>query len=95
MSEHNWKQDPRLIHMNPEKLQYIESFADKIRKTPKTQLIPLFLSIQNESQKHNMSFTDEETDLLVDILTADMNAAEKQKLEMLKFFAKKLAARSS
>ncbi len=95
MEYSTWKQNPRLKSMDPAKLDYIEAFAERIRNTPKNQLIPVFLSLQTEIHKQNMEFSNEETEILVDILTADMDAAQKQKLEMLKFFAKKLAARSS
>ncbi len=95
MADFDWKQDERLKNMDPAKLNYIEAFAERIRKTPKNQLIPIFLSMQTETRKQNMEFTDRETELLVEILTADMEPAQRQKLEMLKFFAKKLAARSS
>lgn len=95
MANTDWKQDPRLKNMDPAKLHYIEAFADRIRHTPKNQLIPVFMSLQTETRQRNLEFTNDETELLVSILTADMDPSQRQKLEMLKFFAKKLAARSS
>lgn len=95
MPQADWKQDPRLKNMDPAKLDYITSFADKIRHTQKSQMIPTFLAMQADIRQKGINFTDSETELLVSILTADMTPAEKQKLETLKFLAKKLAARSS
>ncbi|MCI6887010.1 MAG: hypothetical protein MR868_07140 [Lachnospiraceae bacterium] len=95
MTQHDWKQDPRLKHMDPAKLDYITRLAEQMRGTSKNQVIPTFLAIQAEINRKGICFTDAETELLVSILTADMPPAEKKKLETLKFLAKKLAARSS
>ena len=61
----------------------------------KNQLIPALLQLQADAARNHIRFSNSETELLVSILSADMNPAEKKKLETLRFFAKKLAARSS
>lgn len=94
-SEKQWKQDPRLRTMSPEKLEYITAFADRIAKLPKNQLLPAFMSMQMETAGSGIKFNDQETDLLVSVLSAGMSPAEKKKLETLQILAKKLAARSS
>ncbi|MGN0158161.1 MAG: hypothetical protein ACI39W_03320 [Brotaphodocola sp.] len=95
MTNHDWKQDPRLKNMDPSKLDYIVKLADQLQNTPKNQLIPAFLSLQAEIKQQKLDFSDAETELIISIITADMPPAERQRLETLKFLAKKLAARSS
>lgn len=94
-SESNWKQDPRLRMMSQEKLDYITAFAERIGKLPKDQLLPAFMSMQMETAQSGIQFNDQETDLLVSVLTEKMSPAEKKKVDTLRIFAKKLAARSS
>lgn len=94
-SESNWKQDPRLRMMSQEKLDYITAFAERIGKLPKDQLLPAFMTMQMETSQSGIQFNDQETDLLVSVLTEKMSPAEKKRVDTLRIFAKKLAARSS
>ena len=86
MNPDEWKNDPRLAGMDPVKLQYIEKIAAQISA---------LLSLQADARKNHITFTDQETALLISIITSGMPPDEKKKVEMLHFFAKKLAARSS
>lgn len=95
MDNKDWKQDPRLAGMNPEKLKYITDFAERISHLPKDQMMPAFMAMQMEVSGKNLQFSDSETELLVSILSAGMTPAEKKKLDTLRLLAKKLAARSS
>ena len=95
MKNENWKNDPRLAGMDPVKLQYIEKIAAQISSQSKSDLLSSLLSLQADARKNNISFTDQETALLISIITSGMPPDEKKKIEMLHFFAKKLAARSS
>ncbi len=95
MKNENWKNDPRLAGMDPVKLQYIEKIAAQISSQSKSDLLSTLLSLQADARKNNISFTDQETALLISIITSGMPPDEKKKIEMLHFFAKKLAARSS
>ena len=95
MEQKDWKQDPRLAQMDPEKLQYLTGFADRIASLPKEQVMPAFMSMQLEASQKNIHFSDSETDLLVSVISERMSAAEKKKLEALRILAKRMAARSS
>lgn len=89
--EHQWKQDPRLQGMDPQKLQYLTEFARKVQETPKSQLLATILTLNADASRHGISFTDEETDLLVSILTAGFSPADKKRLDTLKLLSKKLS----
>lgn len=95
MTQNDWRQDPRLKNMDPAKLQYITDFAGRISKLPKDQVVPAFASMQLEVAQKGIRFTDQETEVIVSVLTSGMSPAERKRLEMLRIFAKKMAARSS
>lgn len=95
MENCDWRQDPRLKQMAPEKLNCLISFAQTISQMPQDQLLSAFLSMQTEASQKGIRFNDSETELLVSVLTEHMPPEEKKKLNMLHFIAKKLAARSS
>lgn len=95
MEQKDWKQDPRLNGMDPDKLKFITDFADRLRTLPKNQIFPSFMSMQAEARHKEIHFTNSETDLLVSILCADMTPEEKKKVQTLRMLAQKMAARSS
>lgn len=88
----SWKTDPRLKGMSPEKLQYLAHLAETVEQTPKDRLMPLFMSIAAGTGQFR--FNDDETDLIVSIMTSRMSAAEKKKVEMLRALSQKLSAKN-
>ncbi len=87
----DWKKDPRLRMMNPEKVRLLEHFADRIRHTEKNQMLEAFMAMNLEAKQRGLQFNDKETDLIAGILTSEMVPADKKKLDMLKMLSKKLA----
>ena len=85
-----WKQDPILKTMDPEKVKYLSNLAETVERTPKDKLMPLFMSMAAGSSQYH--FSDDETDLLVSIMTAKMNPAEKKRVEMLRSLSRRLGA---
>lgn len=88
-----WKQDPRIKAMPPEKIQFLTELTSQIEKTPKKQLLPKFLSITMMASQSGINFDDQETDLLVGILSGYMNPDDKSKLDTLKMLSKKMASK--
>ena len=70
--DNNWKQDPRLMAMDPEKVSLLMEFAEKTAHTDQSQLMPHFLHICQEANAKGLQFTNSETALLVDILSCHM-----------------------
>lgn len=90
----NWKQDPRLKKMNPQKLALLNEFASRVEKTPQNQLMTTLMSLNAEASQKGIQFTNEETDLLVSIMSANMSPAEKNRMETLRMLSKNLMNRN-
>ncbi|WP_077611130.1 hypothetical protein [Clostridium sp. Marseille-P2415] len=90
----NWKQDPRLKKMNPQKLSLLNEFAKRVESTPKDQLLPTLLSINAEASQKGIHFNDDETDLLISIMSANMSPAERKRMDTLRLLSKNLANRN-
>lgn len=88
-----WKQDPRVKSMPPEKIQFLSELTAQVGSIPKNQLLPKFLNLTMEAKQKGISFSDQETDILVGILSTHMNPADKGRLDTLKMLSKKLAAK--
>ena len=90
----DWKQDPRLKSMNPEKIQLLVDFTEQLNKTPKEQMLTKLITLSAEANSRNLSFTNQETSLLTEILINYVNPAERSRLDMLRMLSQKLASRS-
>jgi len=94
-SQNNWKQDPRLRQMNKDKLDYLMKFAEQMNSMPKDQIVPAFTAMQLDSRKKGIQFSSQESDLLMSILSTNMSPEEKKRMESIRAFAQKMAARNS
>ncbi|MGC6175592.1 hypothetical protein [Lacrimispora sp. 38-1] len=90
----NWKQDPRLKNMNPQKLSMLTEFAKRAESAPKDQLFPTLMSLSAEASQKGIQFSDEETDLLISIISANMNPGERQRIETIRMLSKNMMKRN-
>ena len=84
----NWRQDPRLKGMDEKKLKYLTELADKAGKTPKEKLTRQ--TRRAGDGNNGLDFNDQETELIVSILTSGMNPAQKKQVETLRTLSKRM-----
>ncbi|WP_097006377.1 hypothetical protein [Lacrimispora amygdalina] len=90
----NWKQDPRLKNMNPQKLTMLTEFAKRAESAPKDQLFQTLMSVSAEANQKGIKFSDEETDLLISIISANMDPGERQRVETIRMLSKNMMKRN-
>ncbi|MDK2967019.1 hypothetical protein [Lacrimispora sp.] len=90
----NWKQDPRLKNMNPQKLSMLTEFAKRAESAPKDQLFQTLMSVSAEANQKGIKFSDEETDLLISIISANMDPSERQRVETIRMLSKNMMKRN-
>lgn len=93
--QNDWKQDPRLGQMNKEKLDYLIKFAEQMKTMPKDRIMPAFTAMQLDSRKKGIRFNNQESDLLMSILSSGMSPEEKKRMESIRALAQKMAAKNS
>ena len=89
----DWKKDPRIQSMKPEKIAFLSELTSQIQNTPKNQLFNRFMTLNAEANQRGISFSDEETQLMTDILINYLNPADRGKLALLRTLSQKLASR--
>ena len=92
MSE-DWRSDPRVKAMNPEKIAFLEELSAQIRQTPRQSMMNRFLSMTAEAGRRGISFSDQETDVLAGVLMEHMDQKDRGKVEMLRMLSQKIARR--
>ena len=90
MEFQNWKQDPRLRSMDPDKIKQMEQLAVQARNTPQDKLLPLLMSLRGSNGSPH--FSASEMDTLFSILTDQMPPAQKRQAEMLRMLSQQMTA---
>lgn len=75
--------NPLLNGMDADKLQFILNFAQKDKPTNMRDAMPFLMSNMTQAQKQNIQFTNPEIRLIAEILTKDLSAAEKDKVNRI------------
>lgn len=82
----NFENDPRLKNMSPIKRTIIGEIMTGKSNASMETMLPEIMKINNELNKRKLSFTREESQLIIDIMMENASPAEKQKIQMLKSF---------
>lgn len=88
MNNFAWMNHPAMKNIDARKLAILVELANEAEGKSQDKIVPLLVKTNAKLKSMNLSFTKEENDLLIDILTQDMSAADKQKVEMIKKMSK-------
>lgn len=89
----DWRQDPRLKSMNPEKIKFLTDFVEQLNRTPKDQVLARFITMSTQASQQNIKFSDQETRLLTDILISHMSSSDRTRLDMFRTLTQKMTSR--
>lgn len=84
MSQSIFEQYDIFKTMHPVKIQIMKELVDNMQGKSMKEAAPLLMTAMQQLKGHNLSFTPEETKILMEILTKDMSPQEKAKVEMMK-----------
>ncbi len=71
-------------NMHPVKAQIIRELEQKAAGKGMKSTAPLIMEAMQKLKANNLSFSQEEVTVLLEILTKDMSKEEKQRVEMMK-----------
>lgn len=73
-----------LKNMHPMKVQIIRELEKKAAGKGMKSMMPLIMEAMQKLKANNLSFSQEEVSVLLEIMTKDMSSEEKQRVEMMK-----------
>ncbi len=88
-----WRGDPRVKEMDPEKIEFLEELSRQIERTPKSQIMNRFLTITAEAGRKGIAFSDQETDILAGVLAEYMNPRDRGRMELFRMLARRIGKR--
>ena len=88
-SVQNWMNDPKLIHIAKEKLEFLEKMLFESKKYQGKELFPFFMSLAVKAKQQNISYTQEELDIIIPVLKKYASPEEVEKMnKVIKMFRK-------
>lgn len=89
MNNYAWMNHPAMKNIDSRKLVILTELAKEAEGIPRDKALPLLIKANAKMKALNLTFTQQETDLLIEILTKDMSPIEKKKVEMIKMLIAK------
>ena len=84
MNPFNEENYPFLKTMHPAKVKIMSDFIDTVSGKPAAQALPALISAKNQLSSLGLSFSKEETELLLDALSDSLSPEQKAKLDAMK-----------
>lgn len=84
MKDLSWINHPAMEHIDPRKLAILVDLANEAEGKPLEQSLPFIMNANTKLRSQNLSFSKEENELLVEVLSKDMSPQDKMKLDMMK-----------
>lgn len=81
-----FEDNPKLKNMHPTKLKIINEIRQQSRYHSAEEMLPQILQINQELKRRDLSFTKEESALLLEAMEESMSPAERKKFQMIKSF---------
>ena len=81
-----FEDNPKLKNMHPTKLKIINEIREQSRYHSAEEMVQQILQINQELMRRDLSFTKEESALLLEAMEESMTPAERKKFQMIKSF---------
>lgn len=80
--------DERLNSIPKEKIETLKKIVENSEGIPGTELIAYFLNQTAIANKNGITFSDEETDIIIDVLKSKMTREQIRKVDLIKRLSK-------
>ncbi len=68
--------------LDPRKAALINNFTNIAKGKGSDEMLPLLLAVSNKAKKEGISFTQDETNAMINILKNDMTAEQQSRLDL-------------
>ena len=84
MADTSWTKNPKLNNVDPKKLAILLELMKEVEGKPMDKLLPLLMTTNKRLQEQNLTFTKDESDMMIEILTKNLTPKERQQFEMIR-----------
>ncbi|NLZ81264.1 MAG: hypothetical protein GX913_05620 [Clostridiales bacterium] len=87
MAEERWSDNPDIKKIDPQKLIILEEFLKQSETKSKDELIPFFIAASSKASSMGYAFSNDETELILNILKKDMTEKDKSRVDTIRRLA--------
>ena len=84
MSNNKWMDDPILNNISTEKLEALTKIIEGAKGMDPKKMFVFFLTESNNARKNGVNFTNEETELILNVLKQNMTAEEIKRIDTVR-----------
>lgn len=84
MKDVSWVNHPAMRNIDARKMKVIVNLLNNVEGKPLEAALPGILQADQELKRQGLSFTPQEQNLILDIISKDLPPAQKQKFEFIK-----------
>lgn len=84
MNNNDWTNNPSFLALSPEKQAILKQFSEQTQGKSPNQALPLLIQTINTLKEKNLSFSKEETNLLIEQLSNNLSPTEKVAFEAIR-----------
>ena len=86
----SWTNDSRLSGIDPAKLQMLLSLSGQVAGKNQNELMPFLLSAASRSRENGMTFSPQETDLIIEVMKQGKSKEEIAKIDKIRMMMRLL-----
>ena len=68
MTNHDWMSDPRIAHIDSEKLNFLQKLVFEMQKLSDKEKLPFLMALASSSRKKNISFAKDEVAKIIEVI---------------------------
>lgn len=85
----SWMSDPLVSDINQEKLDFLQSIVFESKGKTKNELLPFFINVIKKGKAGNISFTDDEMNLIISAIKKNSTPDELAQIDKFAALQKK------
>ena len=90
MEQASWQSQPIWLNMDPKKKMIMEQLLEQSKGKRLNESAGVIMAAITQMRNQKLSFTSEETELMMEELTKDMSQKERSKVDMMKQLIKSM-----
>lgn len=91
----DWANNPMLSNIDPLKLKILNEFASQAEKKSQNELLPFFMASMKNANSKGISFDDNETELILNVLKQKMSSKDIKKMETIINLSKMITSKKN
>ena len=80
MNEYAWMDDSRVSSIPKEKLTFLQKIFFESKKMTQKEQLPFFMALASRAKRENISFSQEEINLILEVIKEQASPEEVQKI---------------